>query len=312
MSMVSAVWKFLRSREVRWVTMATLVFLQGLSWLLPQFPAQDATTYTRRLALLQQHYGPVVRTAASLGLFSLLSSWWIRLPLAILLLLAFVRWGEERGARRWLFLGGAFLLAVGWGLDLRLCDWSVDGLIAVPNTPIEVAGDEGGPAFHLAPLRDAPSLALRYPYLLRREGWAWDVTASARDEEGDTIPLRASSRDEPREEVSLVLDGETWEGYFALPQEALIFRLTITQTVASAPIVVQLYDSASGSMLSEITMGEGETHLFARRADVALRVHRFPVYHLRCDKGLPLTLLGWLLLLYTEVRGSGESEGGEA
>ncbi len=311
MGVVRAVWKVLRSRGLRWGVMGVLLLLQGVSLLLPQFPAQDATAYARRLALLQQQYGPVVRTATSLGLFSLLSSWWMRLPLALLLLIAFIRLGEGREVRRWLFLGGALLLAAGWGLDLRLCSWAVDGLIAAPDAPIEVVGEEGHPALHLAPLRDAPPLALRYPYLLRREGWAWNVSASALDADGEALTLRVSSRDEPKTEVSLVLDSDSWEGYFALPQEALIFRLTITQTVASAPIAVQLYDSASGSLLTEMTMGEGETHLFARRANVTLIARQRPVYHLRCDKGLPLIVLGWLVLLYAEAGRSGESKGGE-
>ena len=313
MGVVRTVWAALRSRWLRWAVMGGLALVQGLSWLLPQAPSasQDATAYARWLALLQQRYGPLVRGAASLGLFSLLPSWWMRVPLALLLLIALVRLGERaagRSAR--LFLAGALLLAAGWALNLRACCWSVDGLIAAPDTPLVAEGGAEHPPIHLRPLRDAPAMAFRFPYLLHREGWAWQVKATARDGEGEPVPLRVSSQDEPKEEVSLVLDGDAWEGYFALPQEALIFRLTVTRTVEAAPMTVQLYDSASGSLLTETTMDEGETHLFARRADVTLQARRLPLYHLQCDRGVLLALPGWILLLYAEMKREGD-RGGE-
>ncbi len=297
MKWVERIWTWLCGRAARRGALLILAFLTLLTFLVPQAPtlAEASEAYSRWLAHLQQEHGPIVHTLATLGLLSLRRSLWMRLALGCLLIVAAAqgRWAERLHRRDVLFAVGALLLFAGWALNLRL-GWVEEGLTAWPDTPLVATGHN----VHLDPLRDAPPFLLRFPLVLRREGFVWGVEATAIDETGEPLMLQIAPQEPPQLKVRLVLNREHPEGYFALPEEALIFRITTGDALN-----LQLYDSGDGILLNEMKLQEGENHLFTRQAHINLLSVRLPVYRLINNPGLAPTVLGWLALLIAEVGG---------
>lgn len=307
MSRARAIWEHLSSDGIRRGLLIGLALLELLALLIPQSPVppDNASVYSQWLALLQQERGPIVHNLAALGLLTLRTSWWMRLLLAALTLVAARYLTDERHSprRRHLFAVGVLLLVAGWGLCLY-AGWQETGLIAWPDEPLR-APERG---LTIAPPKDAPLIVLRPPYLLRREGMVWGVEARAVDVRGSALLLRTTSQGEPQPRVRLILDDAQREGYFALPEEALVFRLIAPPRDEAPALTAQLYNSGNGTLLTETTLAIGENRLFAGEARMMIECLRLPRYRLIDNPGLLPTLLGWAALLIAEGSRGGTEE----
>ena len=128
------------------------------------------------------------------------------------------------------------------------------------------------------------------------------------DAQGEALLLRTTSQGEPQPSVRLILDDAQREGYFALPEEALVFRLIAPPRDEASSLITQLYDSGNGTLLTETTLAIGENRLFAGEARMMLECLRLPRYRLITNPGLLPTLLGWATLLIAEGNRNGTEE----
>ncbi len=317
--LLEGAWRWLSSPPLLLSTLALLASVSIVALLLPQSPVSPANeaAFLRWLAGVRPSLGSWTRPLADLGLLSLRTSWWFRLPLALLVLivaarLARLRESERPGAvqerlRRVGVLVGALLLLLGWLLQLRW-GWSETAVILWEDEPLTLSER----TLSLTP-RDRQALFGRHGYGLYtvRGSLALGLEIAARDASDEPLTLQTSLRSEPQERLQLVLTEQRPDGYFTLSDAGLVFRATLQELPPAPEIRVQVYQSSSGTLLTE-TLLHGSGALFAEDSRLSFESIFLPQLRVVYNPGLPFTLVGWLLLAAAGVLSLfGRRPGGE-
>ena len=281
-----------------------LAILQLLILLLPQAPVSPANDliYTRWLAEQRLTLGRWTDLLATLQLLSLRSSLWMRGALALLALVsaahgdALVKaWPEIASrvrVRRFLPLASGVLFLLGWGMH-TFWGWTEPNLTAWPVSPLEIPQRE----ITLSPPHNAFALWHGvYGLYLIPEGRGMGVEVEANEEEGAPLELLPSRREEPQQQLSLVLTTVAPDAYFALPKTEYVFRLSYL--LDSTALQIQAYRSASGELLTEAILGDDGTLSIDKEDEVQLRFRIFdiPQFDAVYNPGAPFEALGLGLL----------------
>lgn len=298
---IGRVWAWL-SEDRRFVEiLAVLAILQLLILLLPQAPVPpaDDLVYTRWLAEQRLSLGRWTDFLSTLQLLSLRSSLWMRGALALFALVlaahldAFTKaWPDMTlgvRARRCLPVAGGIVLLLGWGMH-TLWGWTEPNLTAWPETPLEIPQRR----ITLSPPHSAFTLwnDVYGLYLIPKgHGLGVDVEASATD--GAPLALLPSRREEPQQQLALMLTAAAPDAYFALPDAEYIFRLSY---LADSPALqIQAYRSASGELLTEAILG-GDGTLSIDEVQLHVRTFEMPQFDAVYNPGAPFEALGLGLL----------------
>ena len=310
---LNQMWRWLSADRRLTEALIALLIIQALVMFLPQAPVSISTSpvYARWLAGLRPTLKTWTRPLATVGLFTLRTSLWVRVLLAWLALIVAARfddllehWREWSRSRRWLqvlaCVAGVFIIA-GWGMQ-TLWGWKQSDVIAWPATSIAIP--ERGLTL---PARDSVSQGRfiplptgQYGLYFVPKGSSVGLVVQASDAQGQVLPLSPTARDEPQAELRLALTVETPEVYFALPQIGYVFRFSRLQET-DGPIQAQVYRSADGELLVETTLQDeellGNYVLFVD--DVRLEVQRYalPRFEAVYNPGAPLESVGMLALL---------------
>ncbi len=299
------VWAWLKADRRVEEALSAWVVLFLLTLAVPQFPASvgDALAFSRWLAEMRPALGRSSRLLASLGLFSLRSSLWMRALMAFLAAVVVVRWvalAEAWAAlpshRRRVYvltgLGGLCLL-LGWELYARL-GWVVPDIVAWPDQPLTVPGY---PALELPSGNRSLLWSGHYGLFLLPHGDVVGLEVWATDMQGETLLLATRAGD--RERLRFAFSPAQMEVFFALPEVGYGFRVNY----AEGQVRLQAYRLATGDFLAEITVTredalimEGAVLHLGRRT-----VHRWAAVY---NPGAPWTVGGVLLLALgvTEAR----------
>jgi hypothetical protein len=299
-------------------TLGVLGLLITLSLLVPQAPAppSDEAVYSRWYVELRAALGRSAELLSALGWLSIRTSWWQRTFLALLALVLSVRgtrlverWTELPTLRRvWhlLILCGGFLILTGWGVQM-VWGWTEAGVVAWPGERLNLAKHP----VELPPLEGAPRIrAQGYGlYTLRQEVGA-GLVVQAFGEDDEPVGLTAAVGSEPEQSLRLALDAGNRDAYFALPSAGYTFRANLQALAPERVILLQVYRSASGELLTETTF-QNEGTLFAE--GLRLRLDSVSLPHVRVvyNPGAPLTLVGWALLGVAGVTGPTRRRGEE-
>lgn len=302
--LLDGAWRWLSSPPLLLGTLALLALVSLLALLLPQSPVSPANeaAFLRWLAEVRPSLGPWTRPLADLGLLSLRTSWWFRLPLALLVLIMAVRVARlrereddgsalrERLPRVGVVVGALFLL-LGWFLQLRW-GWMESGVVLWRDEPLTLSER----ALTLAP-RASRMAAQRHGYGLYtlRERDALGLEIEAQDEAGEALALQTSLRSELQERLRLVLTQQRPDGYFTIADFGLVFRATLQERPPDPVIQVQVYQSSSGTLLTE-TLVHGSGSLYTEGLHLSLESTPLPQLRVVYNPGLPFTIAGWLLL----------------
>ncbi|MGC9395459.1 MAG: hypothetical protein ACP5J4_11450 [Anaerolineae bacterium] len=306
-------WRWLSEDRRLAEALIALLIIQAIVLFLPQAPVSISTSpvYARWLAGLRPTFKTWATPLATVGLFTLRTSLWMRVLLAWLALIIAVRfadllehWREWSHSRRWLrvlaCVAGVFIIT-GWGMQ-TLWGWKQSDVIAWPETPIAIS--ERGLTL---PARDdvsqgrfIPLPTGQYGLYFVPKGSSVGLVVQASDAQGHVLPLSPTARDEPQDELRLALTVETPEAYFALPRVGYVFRLSRLHKTDGS-IQAQVYRSADGELLVETTLQDeellGDYVLFAD--DVRLEVQRYalPRFEAVYNPGALFEGVGMLALL---------------
>ena len=295
------IWAWL-SEDRRFLEIFTaLVLLQLLILLLPQAPVPpaDDLIYTRWLAEQRLTLGRWADLLATLQLLTLRSSLWMRGALALLalalaahldaLIKAWPDVSPRVRVRGFLPLAGGVVLLFGWGMH-TLWGWTEPNLTAWPASPLEIPQRE----ITLSPPHNAFTLWHGvYGLYLIPEGQGLGVEVEANEEKGAPLELLPSRREEPQQQLSLVLTTAASDAYFALPEAEYVFRLSYI--VDSTALQVQAYRSASGELLTEAILGDDGT-LSIDEVRLHVRTFEAPQFDAVYNPGAPFEALGLGLL----------------
>ncbi|MFP4394603.1 MAG: hypothetical protein ACLFTI_05000 [Anaerolineales bacterium] len=297
---IGEIWAWL-SEDRRFVEIfAALMILQLLILLLPQAPVSPANDliYTRWLAEQRLTLGRWTDLLATLQLLFLRSSLWLRGALALLALVlaahldALVKaWPDVSPrvrVRGFLPLAGGVLFLLGWGIH-TLWGWTEPNLTTWPETPLEITQRE----ITLAPPHRFALWHGVYGLYLIPEGRGLGVEVTASKEDGASLALLPSRREEPQQQLSLVLTTAASDAYFALPEAEYVFRLNY---LAESPALrVQAYRSASGELLTEAALSD-DTTLSIDEVHLHVRTFEAPQFNAVYNPGAPFEALGLGLL----------------
>lgn len=298
------IWAWL-SEDRRFLEIFTaLAILQLLILLLPQAPVSpaDDLIYTRWLAEQRLSLGRWTDLLATLQLLSLRSSLWMRGALALLALVSAAHgdalgkaWAEMASrvrVRRFLPLASGVLFLLGWGMH-TLWGWTEPNLTAWSASPLEIPQRE----ITLSPPHNAFALWHGvYGLYLIPEGRGMGVEVAA-EAEGAPLELLPSHREDPQQQLSLVLTTAAPDAYFALPEAEYVFRLSYL--VESPALQVQAYRSASGELLTEAILGDNGTLSIDDKEDevqLRFRIFDIPQFDAVYNPGAPFEVVGLGLL----------------
>ncbi|TFG71861.1 MAG: hypothetical protein E4H27_03745 [Anaerolineales bacterium] len=301
---IEKVWNWLGEdrRAVEILTMLLLVQLTTL--LLPQspVPATQTAAFTQWVAQLLPALGILLRPLTFLGLLNIRSSVLFRVILALVGLLAAVRidtlwesWRRMQTTARnalLLFCAGSILVLSGWMMQI-LFGWAEPELVTWPGAPITIA------EYNLSLAPKPPGSLLwteKYGIYLIRTGWAVGLDITAADEEGQPLAMLRSSKDALHQELQVILTGTPPEAFFLIPETELVYRLHQLEDKFNAPVNAQVYRSASGELLAEVTLKDGE-NLVVETTNIAVIRAQLPRYRILYNPGAPLEGLGVILLL---------------
>jgi len=164
------------------------------------------------------------------------------------------RWPWSGVLSLMVYLGALLLLA---GLLLsHLFGWQVEGLVLQGGERRSLPGsgnwvmmaENGGKARH------SPGVVA----FLEESGPG--VRVSARGGDGRPLPLLSASDAEPSTDLKMALTGDT---YFAIPDEALVVRLTPQSEEPYSRVDIQIYSSPSGEIISEGPTDKGGQATFS-------------------------------------------------
>ncbi len=304
---IGRVWAWL-SEDRRFLEIfAALVIIQLLILLLPQAPVSPANhlIYTRWLAEQRLTLGRWTDFLSTLQLLSLRSSLWMRGALALLALVlaahvdAFTKaWPDVTlgvRARRFLPVAGGVLILLGWGMH-TLWGWTESDLTAWPASSLEIPSQEItlSPPHHFALWHGV------YGLYLIPEGRSLGVEVEASAEDGAPLELLPSRREEPRQQLSLVLTATAPDAYFALPEAEYVFRLSYL--VDATALQVQAYRSASGELLTEAILDDDGALAIDKGNDkgdavqLSFRIFNIPQFDAVYNPGAPFEAVGLGLL----------------
>ena len=310
---LNQMWRWLSADRRLAEALIALLIIQAIVLFFPQAPVSISTSpvYARWLAGLRPTFKTWTTPLATVGLFTLRTSLWMRVLLAWLALIVAARfddllehWKEWLRSRRWLqvlvCVAGVLILA-GWGMQ-TLWGWKQSDVIAWPETPIAIP--ERGMTL---PARDdvshgwlIPLPAGQYGLYFVPKGSSVGLVVQASDTQGQVLPLSPTARDDPQDELRLALTVETPEAYFALPQVGYVFRLSRSQET-DGPIQAQVYRSADGELLVETTLQVGELlgNYVLLADDVRLELKRYalPRFEAVYNPGALFEGIGMLALL---------------
>jgi hypothetical protein len=257
---IERLWSWLGEDQRPVEILVVLLLCQLITMLLPQSPflTSQSPAFTQWVAQLRPVLGNWAQTLSLIGLLNIRSSLLFRIVLAFLGLLIAVRidmvrasWDTLRNTKRrmiLLFCIGGMLIIAGWVAQI-LWGWAVPEVINWPNTPIVIAE-------HSITLsaRKPWSIFLteKYGTYLIRTGWAVGLNITAFDENGQSLPMLRSTRDELQDSLQVVLSGSPPEAFFLVPDTQLVYRLHQIENKHYAPVFVQVYRSASGELLAEV------------------------------------------------------------
>ena len=146
---LNQMWRWLSADRRLAEALIALLIIQAIVLFFPQAPVSISTSpvYARWLAGLRPTFKTWTTPLATVGLFTLRTSLWMRVLLAWLALIVAARfddllehWKEWLRSRRWLqvlvCVAGVLILA-GWGMQ-TLWGWKQSDVIAWPETPIAI------------------------------------------------------------------------------------------------------------------------------------------------------------------------------
>jgi cytochrome c biogenesis protein ResB len=186
--------------------------------------------------------------------------------------------------------GGALLLLAGL-LISRLWGWQVDGLVlqngqraSLPGVGNWVAVTEnGGGLIH------SPGVVAFF----EREGPGVHVRAVG--EQDELLQIQLAAEAEPSGEVMIAL---TEDGYFAIPEAALIARLTPRSAEAYTRVDVQVYRSPPGEIITEtVTEEGGQARLAVAGVTMEFTPAPYALVTATCNPGRWAAGLGLVLLM---------------
>ncbi len=292
-----------------------LLLVQLTTLLLPQspVPASQTATFTQWVAQLLPSLGSWLRPLTFLGLLNIRSSVLFRAILALLGLLTAVRidtlwesWRRMRIAARntlLLFCIGSILVISGWMIQI-VWGWAVPEIVTWSGTPITITE-------HNLTLAPKPPGSLlwteKYGIYLIRTGWAVGLDIVAADEMGQPLEMLRSSKDELHQELKVILSGAPPEAFFLIPETELVYRLHQLEDNYNAPVNAQVYRSASGELLAEVTLIDGE-NLVVETTNIAITRSQLPRYRILYNPGAPLEGLGVILMLACVIRQAGQAD----
>ena len=300
---IEKVWSWLGGdrREVEILTVLLLIQLTTL--LLPQspVPATQSAVFTQWIAQLRPTFGSWTHLLSTLGLLTIRSSMLFRAILACLSLLVAVRidalresWHRIKSTQRnatLLFCFGSILILSGWAMQM-LWGWAVPEVVNWPNNPIVLTEQN----LTLSPMPPRRLLwSEEYGVYLIRTGWTVGLDITATDEEGQSLSMLRSSKDELHQDLQITLTGIPPEAFFLTPETELVYRLHQLETKTNAPIFIQVYRSASGDLLAEVPL-ENSKVLVVETTHISVERIQLPRYRVVSNPGAPIEAVGLVLL----------------
>jgi hypothetical protein len=300
---IERVWGWLSEEQRAIEILVALLFIQLIAIVLPQspVPATQSAGFTQWVAQLRPALGRWTHPLSVLGLLTIRSSALFRIMLAFLGLLAAVRidalretWRKMRSAVHYaplLFCIGGFLIISGWAIQM-LWGWAVPETVNWSNTPIVIAE-------HTLTLSPKPSRLLvwteKYGVYLIRTGWAVGLEITAADDAGRPLSMLRSSKDKLQDNLQVILTGTPPEAFFLTPETELVYRLHQLEDKYDAPIFAQVYRSASGELLAEAVLKDGEDFV-VETTHVSMTRTKLPRNRILYNPGAPVEAAGMILL----------------
>jgi hypothetical protein len=300
------VWTWIADRR-RWLE-AIIVYtiLHLLTFVIPQAPTfpKESPAFTRWLAGMRPVFGDRAGTWAEVGLFTLRSSLMMRLTLGAIGVLACVQLatlGERHHEfttgrrRRTLILGlSGVLVLLGWFAHIQW-GWIESGVIAWPDQPVTVR-DRELPS--IPSNGSVPTWTRYYGLFLVPEGERTGLIIRAFDDEGASLSLLSSVRDEPEAVMRAILTDPSPETFFAVPEAGIIFRLSQWQD----QVQVQAYRSASGELLAEVPLSS-ETPLLIESVTLDVDTQPLSRYRAVYNPGAVFEVVGMLGIIGSLISG---------
>lgn len=300
---IDNIWNWLGQDRRAVELFSALLLVQLTTLLLPQspVPATQSAGFTQWVAQLRPTLGKWVGPLTFFGFLTLRSSIIMRMILAFLGLLVVVRidylsasWHTLRPMLRFaalLFCLGGVLIIGGWAIQM-IWGWAEPDIVIWPNTPFSVET-------HNVTLSAKPQhpflLTEKYGLYLIRTGWGVGLDIKATDSQGNPLPMLRSSKDNLREQLQVILTGSPPEAFFSTPKTELIYRLHQLENGADAPLMAQVYRSASGELLAETPLTDGE-NLVVEGTSVSITRTKLSRYRLLYNPGAPIEGIGILAI----------------
>ncbi|MBN2006813.1 MAG: hypothetical protein JXA21_25895 [Anaerolineae bacterium] len=273
--------------------------------ILPQspVPSNDHTAFSLWLAELYPVFGAWRNFLATLGLLTMRTSLWMRVWIAALSLIFAVRlselienWGalsiRSRGWKSLVVLG-VLLFVAGWGTQ-TLYAWTELNVVAWPETPVPIPNR----SLTVPPLQTKLRLWNGYwgLYLLP-QGTSWGFEVQASDLNETPLLLLPLVENEPRTHLNIALTSQKQEAYFALPEQNLIFQISVPQTSEPDNIQFQALNM-DGELLIESLLGTEQTQQIEVE-DIRLQMTRLmlPRFEAIYNPGALLQIMGGLAVL---------------
>jgi len=306
-SAAEKIWTWLNSKTLLLGTLTSLLIISLLTLLLPQSPVPptDEAAFSRWLAKIRPTLGQWTSPLVTLQWLSLKTSLWQRIPLALLTLAMAARtaqlaatWQQRstiERARQALICIGALFLLTGWGIHVRW-GWAISDITAWPDETITLPERD----LTLPPTNGETQVALHgYGYYLTREQSAIGLQAQAWNDQDVSIPLLTSTHGEPQEKLRLILNEQKPDAYFAIPSADLIFRANFQHASPNPTLLVQIYRSPSGELITETLINGSSGSLFTEDLRLQLESISIPQLRVTYNPGAPLTVAGWAALLFS-------------
>lgn len=280
-----------------------LLLVQLTALFLPQspVPATQSAVFTQWVAQQRPTLGAWVRPLTFLGLLTVRSSLLMRVMLSFLGVLVMVRidklrelWKTMRTISRTVSLffciGGALVIG-GWAAQM-VWGWAEPDIVTWPSTPLVIEE-------HNVTLLSKPPHIFhwteKYGLYLLRTGWAVGLDITAADPQGNPLLMLRSSKDQLLERLQVIVTGSPPEAFFSTPETELVYRLHQLENRADAPLIAQVYRSASGELLAETPLNEGET-LDVEDTSLSIIRTKVPRYRLVYNPGAPIELTGLIAI----------------
>jgi hypothetical protein len=149
----------------------------------------------------------------------------------------------------------------------------------------------------------------KYGTYLIRTGWAVGLDIAAFDERGQPLTMLRSTKDKLQENLQVILSGSPPEAFFLIPETQLVYRLHQLENKYNAPIFAQVYRSASGQLLAEVPIKNGED-LIVEATRLTITYHQIPRYRVVYNPGAPIESAGMVLLfIYAFMQAKNASNG---